>query len=186
MYTPPSEVAGACHPVQSRDGRAWRTADIRSITPGQGSCRTRRGNVPRRLVSELRLSGASTIDDANHVLEDFLPRFNNRFKVPAREQEVAYRAVDEGMCLLCFKYRRRVARDNTVRSAGDTLQLLPGTGRPSYAGAAVNVLEGLDGRLAVGTRHPISGSATASECPPGLRRENHALTHHPSAHQWSG
>ena len=70
-----------------------------------------------------------------------------------------------------------------------TLQLLPGTDRPSYAGAAVNVLEGLDGRLAVQHEerdHPITGSATASECPPGLRRENHALTHHPSAHQWSG
>ena len=52
------------------------------------------------------------------MLEHFLPRFNERFKVPAQEPEVAYRAVDEGMCLeriLCFKYRRRVARDNTVR-----------------------------------------------------------------------
>ena len=42
-YTPPSE--GAPNPVQSRDGRAWRTADIRSITSGQRSCGTRRGNV---------------------------------------------------------------------------------------------------------------------------------------------
>ena len=34
------------------------------------------------------------------------------------QAEVAYRAADEGMYLkniLCFKYRRRVTRDNTVR-----------------------------------------------------------------------
>ena len=73
------------------------------------------------------------------------PRFNGRFKVPAQESEVAYRAVDGGMCLervLCFKYRRRVARDNTVRYRWRTLQLLPDTDRPTYAGAAVEVLEG--------------------------------------------
>ena len=41
-------TVGSCrcsHPVQSRDGRAC-TADIRSIASGQGSCGTRRGNVP--------------------------------------------------------------------------------------------------------------------------------------------
>ncbi len=110
------------------------------------------GTFQDRLVSELRLAGATTIDDANHVLEDFLPRFNSRFKVPPQESEVAYRAVDEGMSLkkvLCFKYRRRVARDNTVRYRWRTLQLLPGTDRPTYAGAAVDVLEGLDDSLAV-------------------------------------
>ena len=110
------------------------------------------GTFQDRLVSELRLAGAATIDDANRMLEGFLPRFNSRFKVPPQESEVAYRTVDEGMCLdkvLCFKYRRRVARDNTVRYRWRTLQLLPGTDRPTYAGAAVDVLEGLDDSLAV-------------------------------------
>ena len=54
------------------------------------------GTFQDRLVTELRLAGATTIDDANRVLEGFLPRFNGRFKVPARESEAAYRAVDEG------------------------------------------------------------------------------------------
>ena len=110
------------------------------------------GTLQDRLVSELWLAGATTIDDANRVLQGFLPRFNSRFKVPAQELEVAYRAVDGAMCLervLCFKYRRRVARDNTVRYRWRTLQLLPGTDRPSYAGAVVDVLEGLDGSLEV-------------------------------------
>ena len=85
-------------------------------------------------------------------LEDFLPRFNSRFKVPPQEPEVAYRALNEEVRLdkvLCFKYRRRVAGDNTVRYRWRTLQLLPGTDRPTYAGAAVDVLEGLDDSLAV-------------------------------------
>ena len=76
------------------------------------------GTFQDRLGSELRLAGATTIDDANRVLEEFLPRFNVRFGVPARKSEVAYRAVDDGIRLdkvLCFKYRRRVARHNTVR-----------------------------------------------------------------------
>ena len=49
------------------------------------------GTFQDRLVAELRLAGATTIDDANHVLEGFLPRFNNRFKVPARQSEVGSR-----------------------------------------------------------------------------------------------
>ena len=106
------------------------------------------------------------------MLEDFLPRFNGRFKVPARESEVAYRAVDEGMRLekvLCFKYRRRVARDNTVRYRWHTLQLLPGTDRPSYAGAVVDVLEGLDGCLDVQHEERIIPSQEAPPRPSVLR-----------------
>ena len=176
-YTPPSEAAGA--PTQF--SRAMDELGIQLIASGQGSCGTRRGNVPDRLVTELRLAGTTTINDANRVLEDFLPRFNGRFKVPARESEVAYRAVDDGMRLekvFCFKYRRRVARDNTVRYRWRTLQLLPGTGRPSYAGAAVDVLEGLDGRLAV--QH--EGRDIPSR-PSVLRGFAGRTTHSPIIHQ---
>ena len=86
------------------------------------------------------------------VLNDFLPRFNERFRVPPEHADTAYRVPDPGMCLdtvLCLKYRRRVGRDNTVKYRWRTLQLLPDKSRPSYAGSVVEVLEGLDGRLAV-------------------------------------
>ena len=89
------------------------------------------------------------------------------------------------MCLervLCFKYRRRVARDNTVKYRWRTLQLLPGTDRPSYAGAAVEVLEGLDGRLAV--QHEGCG-ISSQEAPPRpsvLRGFTERTTHTPSPH----
>ena len=100
------------------------------------------------------------------MLDQFLPRFNRRFRVPPQHREPAFRPLDPELCLeqvLCFKHPRRVARDNTVRFQLHTLQLLPGPERHSYAGAAVEVLEGLDGWLSV--RH--EGRILASqEAPP--------------------
>ncbi len=110
------------------------------------------GTFQDRLVTELRLAGAGSIGTANSVLEQFLPRFNRRFQVPPQHPEPAFRPLDPELCLeqiLCFKHKRRVAKDNTVRFQLHTLQLLPGPERPSYAGAAVEVLEGLDGWLTV-------------------------------------
>ena len=46
-----------------------------------------------RLVTELRLAGATTMEEANAVLQEYLPRFNKRFAVAAEQLEKAYRAV---------------------------------------------------------------------------------------------
>ena len=86
------------------------------------------------------------------MLKDFLVRFNARFGVPAQHPQVTYRPLGSGVCLdtaLCFRHSRRVARDNTVKYRWRTLQLLPGMERPSYAGAVVDMLEGLEGQLEV-------------------------------------
>ena len=144
------------------------------------------GTFQDRLVSELRLARATNINDANRVLEGFLPRFNDRFKVPARESDNAYRAVAEGMCLekvLCFKYRRRVARDNTVRYRWRTLQLLPGTDRPTYAGAAVDVLDRMDDSLAVQHEGRDIPSQEAPPRPSVLRSFAGRTSHSPIVHQ---
>ena len=116
------------------------------------------GTFQDRLVSELRLAGASTLKEANQVLSDFLPRFNQRFGVPADQPESAYRPVDPELDLggvLCIKELRRVAKDNTVQYHGRTLQLYPSEERPSYAGARVEVQERLDGRLLIRHKHQI-------------------------------
>jgi hypothetical protein len=108
------------------------------------------GTFQDRLVSELRLAGASTIDDANRVLWNFLPRFNAQFSVPPAQPGSAYRGLPTGLCLesvLCFKYQRTVAADNTIRFNGQVIQLLPGWDRRSYAHARVEVQERLDGSL---------------------------------------
>ena len=65
------------------------------------------GTFQDRLVTELRLAGASTIEQANNVLEQFLPRFNQHFKVPAQYPEIAFRQLDTELRLeqvLCFKH----------------------------------------------------------------------------------
>ena len=65
--------------------------------------------------------------------------------------------------VLCIKELRRVAKDNTVRYHGHTLQLYPGAERASYAGARVEVQERLDGRLLVCHRGTL---LTPEEAPP--------------------
>ena len=179
-HTPSPETVGA--PTQfSRAMDELGVQLIFALSPqAKGRVERAAGTFQDRLVTELRLAGATTIDDANRVLNHFLPRFNGRFKVPAQESEVAYRTVDDQTCLerfLCFKYRRRVARDNTVRYRWRTLQLLPGTDRPTYAGAAVDVLEGLDGNLAVQHEGHNIPSQEAPQRPSVLRGFPGRTTH---------
>ena len=140
------------------------------------------GTFQDRLVTELRLAGASTIDQANAVLRDFLPRYNTRFAVPADLPEPAYRpwhgkrALDE---ILCFKRTRKVARDNTVKYQWRTLQLLPSRERPSYAGVQVEVLEHTDGRLQVRHEGEIIPCRPAPPRPGALRASHGALAPNP-------
>ena len=105
-----------------------------------------------RLVTELRLAGASTIGEANEILQEFLPRFNARFAVAPEHSETAYRPVTAELSLcetISLKHTRKVGRDNTVKYHWRVLQLLPGMDRPSYAGLRVDVLERADGELMI-------------------------------------
>lgn len=134
-------------------------------------------------MAELRLAGASTIPEANRVLWGFLPRFNARFGVPAAEPGLAYRQPPPGLCVagvLCFKYQRTVARDNTVRFGGRTLQLLPDLERLSYAHARVEVQERLDGSLVVSYQGRVISTAEAPPHPVTLRARKHALRETPA------
>ncbi len=86
------------------------------------------------------------------MLEDFLPRFNEQFSVLAQQKDAAYRPFDPDVCfdrIFCFKHWRRIGRDNTLKYCWHALQLLPDAERGGYAGAMVEVLEGLDGTLRV-------------------------------------
>ncbi len=87
-----------------------------------------------RLVTELRLADARTIDQATAVLRDFLPRFNAWFAVQAEHPEPAYRPVAPDLRrseTLCFKDTRKVALDNTVKYHWRVLQLLPDQDAPA-------------------------------------------------------
>ena len=125
-----------------------------------------------RLITELRPAGAATLEEAKTVLKQFLPRFNRRLGVPPKCPKSALRPLDSGQRLgqiRCFKHRRRVARDNTVKFRRHTLQMLPGRHRPSYAGAVVVVPEGLDGRLSLHYEGRIIASQNALPGPGALR-----------------
>ena len=123
-----------------------------SETSSKGRVERAVGTFQDRLVSELRLAGSATIAESNEVLDNFIPRFDERFGVQAEQDCPAYRCLEQSVSLdriLCFKHRRKVSRDNTVKYKRRTLQLLPGITRPTYAGVQVEVQEDLDGRLLV-------------------------------------
>ncbi len=140
------------------------------------------GSFQDRLVTELRLVGAGTIDEANAILKEFVPRYNAQFAVPAELAKPAYRAWDGHRPLnevLCFKHPRRVDRDNTVKHQWSTLQLLPGMERPSYAGVQVEVLEHTDGHLQVRYEGDIIPHRHAPPRPGVLRAASGALAPSP-------
>jgi transposase len=110
------------------------------------------GTLQDRLVTELRLAGASDLMAANLVLARFVPRFNRRFGVPAVNPEPAWRVLPADLAVervCCLKYRRVVAHDNTVRAGATILQLPARSGSRSYAGRRVELHLRLDGRLSV-------------------------------------
>jgi len=107
------------------------------------------GTFQDRLAGELRLAGAATCEQANQVLRRFLPRHNRRFVVSAQLPETAWvqwphgRSLDE---LFCFKYRRVVLNDNTVRIGRLIIDIPPPV---SHAQARVDIQERFDGSFAV-------------------------------------
>ena len=168
------ELEGERQPTQF--GRALKELGIQSIfaLPPQAKGRIERlfGTLQDRLVVKLRLAGARTLEQANGVLKEFVHRFNGPFVVPPAQPGLAYRQAPEALDLdavLCFKYRRKVARDNTLRFGGRTLQLLPGLERPTYPHSQVEVQEPLDGSLVVLHRGQIIATTEASADPVTLR-----------------
>jgi len=110
------------------------------------------GTFQDRLTSELRLVGAKTMQEANQVLARFLPEYNRKFGIAAREPGSAYRKLPAGFKpeeVFCFKYYRTVGADNVVRFGEKRLQILPSEDRLSYARCKVEVHLRLDGSLAV-------------------------------------
>ena len=148
------QLEGKRKPTQF--GRLMEELGITSISSRSPQARGRIerlwGTFQDRLVSELRLAGARTIDEANQLLRDFLPRHNQKFAIPAAQPDSAYRQPKEGFThdeVFCFKYYRTVGSDNVVHFGEHRLQILPTNGRLSYARARVEVHERLDGSLAV-------------------------------------
>lgn len=151
-------------------GRALQELGIKWIPASspQGKGRVERlfGTFQDRLVVELRLAQANTLSDAQRVFDRFRRRYNVRFaQVPVHAAPAWRPAPSDLTRICCFKHRRTVAHDNTIVFDQRALQLHPGPGGRSYAGARVDVHVHLDGTMAIHYRGQRL-RATALRTPP--------------------
>ena len=105
-----------------------------------------------RLVKEMRLAKATTLDEANKVLQKtFLRWFNRWCTVRPASPNDAHRPLDPSMRLesiLSFQEKRKVANDYTIRLNGQVYQLLP-PALPGQRGGWVTVEKRLNGKMHV-------------------------------------
>ena len=149
------QLAGSQAPTQL--GRCWQELGITSIAARSPQAKGRVERLWRtfqdRLVSELRLAQACTVEQANAVLECFLPEYNQQFAKPASQAAVAYRKLDSRLDLdyiFALRYERVVNPDHTVVvGTGLRVQLPELPGRKGYAGKRVEVCHQPDGDLKI-------------------------------------
>lgn len=98
-----------------------------------------------RLVKELRLARIATLAAANRFLEDYRPRYNQRFTVPPAQPTDLHRpcpARGELPRILCIKIKRVLRRDWTVAHNGHLYQV-----HTNVRATQVVLEERLDGTL---------------------------------------
>ena len=163
------ELAGLRAPTQFGRAAAELGTQLIFANSPQAKGRIERlwGTFQDRLVSELRLAGITTLEGANRFLATYLPRHNARFAITPADAAPAWRALPEGLSIegvCCFKYRRVVAGDNTVRFDGVVLQLPPRV-RGSWANLRVELRQHLDGSWSV---HAPGGRELARSAVPAV------------------
>jgi len=102
------------------------------------------GVLQDRLVKEMRLRGIKTKEEANAFLEEYLSRYNERFKVCPANAADAHVKLPNSVDLdryLCIKRKRTISNDNTIALDGRLYQL------EERGGKNVVVQERLDGSL---------------------------------------
>ncbi len=172
----PTRPGGPLGDAGAQVGRAFAELGIKSVAAAspQAKGRIERlwGTCQDRLVSELRLAGATDLVSATAVLTRFIERFNAQFSVPPVIEAPAWRPAPPARELerICaFRWRRVVGNDNTVRVEGAVLQLPPTHGGRGLAGRRVEVELRLDGRLLVVDRGRTLLVVPASPDPDDLR-----------------
>ena len=141
-------------PQKTQFGRALEELGIELILASSPQAKGRversHGTSQDRLVKELRLAKAATIDQANEVLDRiYLPWFNRDKTVRAISPNNAHRPLHQPMNLksiLSIQERRHVCNDYTIRLDGRTYQLLP-PALPGLRGGWVIAEKRFDGSL---------------------------------------
>ena len=83
-----------------------------------------------RVVKEMRLRGIKSIEEGNTFLQYYLPIYNRRFSVKAKEKENLHRKVAKGLDLdkvLCIKTERTLRNDFTIAHKGSLYQVTEST-----------------------------------------------------------
>jgi hypothetical protein len=119
-----------------------------------------------RLVKELRLAGAVTIEQANEVLDaKFLPLFNRRYTVKPVSGNDAHRPIHQAMdlaAILSVQDTRTVGNDYTFRLDNRVYQLPPPP-LPGLRGGKVLIEQRLDGSMHVRfKKHYLTFQAVAT------------------------
>jgi hypothetical protein len=126
--------------------RSLQELDVHWIGAGSPQAKGRverfNGTAQNRLVKELRLANAGTMDEANVVLDKaFLPWFNRNCTTQPASPNDAHRPLGPSMnlaAILCRHDQRKVANDYTIRFANRIYQILP-PARPGLRGGKVTV-----------------------------------------------
>jgi transposase len=141
------------------------------------------GTFQDRLTSELRLANACTAAEAEQVLHRYLPKHNRRFTIQAQDPVPAWmpwpreRPLDD---LFCFKYRKVVANDHTVKLEGQVIDIPPQPNRLSFAKVEVELREYFDGRLQVHYQGRCLAKVLASQPKTVYRLHNKTHSRAPS------
>jgi hypothetical protein len=102
-----------------------------------------------RLVKELRVEGITTMEAANHFLDErFLPFWQERFTVEPRQASDALRPLPEGvdlMRLFAETDERVIREDFTFRYANQHFQIERAEAEPRMPGSRVTIEHRLDG-----------------------------------------
>jgi transposase len=137
-------------------GRALRRLGIEHIPAYSPQARGRSERMNRtlqgRVVNELRVAGAATIEAANAYLRDvYLPQHNATFQRPPRDPATAFVPLGDVDLdtILCQEAERVIAPDNTVLIAGHVLQIDRQTGRRTCAGLRVLARQHLNGTITI-------------------------------------
>ena len=182
MYTDHDSVfCGDCpskKPAKTQFARALEELGIGWIPAGSPQAKGRverfNGTAQDRLVKELRLADARTMQEANDVLDKtFLPLFNRRFTVKPASPNDAHRPLQASMnlaAILSIQEKRKVANDYTIRLDNQVYQLLK-PALPGQRGGQVIVEKRLDGTMQIRFKksylayHQIGPADRAGLCP---------------------
>ncbi|MBU0568952.1 ISNCY family transposase [bacterium] len=138
--------------------RATKQVGINLITAhsAQAKGRVERMNktLQNRLVKEMRLANISTVEDANKFLQEYIPKFNDKFSVvPARRANL-HKTVDKTLKeklpqIFSRQEQRQIQNDYTIRFKTKYFQLNQEQPTTAYKKDTVIIEEHLNGEIKI-------------------------------------